>query len=64
MHESNQHDQARQGQEHDAPAQEDSVVDSGAESGGTVQQPDPAVGEDAKENPVEGFDPESESSGA
>ncbi|MCH1882508.1 hypothetical protein [Agrococcus sp. ARC_14] len=38
-------------------AQDEGVIASGAHGGHHVQQP--TVGEDAKENPAEGWDPES-----
>lgn len=40
---------------HHSDAQDESVVTGGAHGGDHVQQP--TVGEDANENPAEGFDP-------
>lgn len=40
---------------HHSAAQDASVVDGGAHGGAHVEQP--TVGEDAKENPAEGWDP-------
>ena len=50
-------DQQHRDQEHDAPAQEQAVVDDGPDSGGDVEEPDPSIGERADENPAEGYDP-------
>lgn len=44
--------------EHDAPAQQEPVVDDGPDEGGEVQQPDPSIGESIKDNPAEGYDPD------
>jgi hypothetical protein len=41
---------------HSAAAQDASIVEGGAHGGAHVKQP--TVGEDAKENPAEGWDPD------